>query len=935
MGNALVDQFTSAYRSVFRFGLQSNESVESVAEYYVRDWLAGRRGGQDSEALDEWDGVEDLSLPSGAKVEAIWFEDERNRRNAVRYRVTDSVEDGNIQVRVSVMSSGLPGREVVFLVEVLRDFGDAERAAHDIHPPRIVKNILDTRSVFDGDSHLQGQPRGILRRNVGELLDAVADSDRQVPLLVACSVNVETDEQWRSVIQQLTRSTVGTAAVYVVYADAVDALNSRLPETLQIQAGHMRAIAPRVDMENPVVRRHPLWKPQELGSFLDRNGKVKDEAVGAVAEGPRTRLLESNLPPEVRRIVQLLDQEERKKKLSDTVDERVTEVAQTEQDSADLVEQTVAASSRAFPSRSEVHAREQSGDDFWATFQALLARWLDKDSSEVTESSVDQDLRAVDELILRDREALRVNEQYLEKVEGERNDLGVAVSELREENDSLQVQLEAAKRAEEEALDLVQTMRKQLEELKVVPRETVRIEREPRRVGELQDKVKQVEVAGGAEATREQFEPHAEVGKALQLLAERLDPIIENKLKRVLGETPWTEVLVAKDKGQRGSPRIYRRNDPGAQLRMLTERIGTLNYPFEVDSHRSVSNLAGRLRKHRNFWSHHQEFHTMDVARVYDDMYLLLGYLGDEEGAAKAKAQRDHVHAILGMSSNPAATQPNATPRLDATSQPLFTVRESAAQPLFGAQPEGSTEFELASRSDRPISGTPIPKVSTSQSPANASESSEMAPESGGSVDESGSEPELSSSETLSYESLGPETPEQASVQALPDAPYVGWDTEESLPTSQLMRTGLPHNRRKVREKVERIVEFEQPILLDRLVGLVAREFSVDRVHSDRARHIKNQIRQAQVVVDGDGYVWSKDLDREAWGGFRPTSRGDDREFTQISPVEVRNAALFVLESDPGIPREDLEYEVLRIFDRQRRTGPVSEHLNRALKDLD
>lgn len=864
MGNDLTTKFRNGYRSVFQFGLRNDESVESVAEHYVRDWLGARLEGADQDSLDRWDGAEDVTLADGSQVEAVWYEDDRNRRNAVRYRVTEKAAEGHYRVSVSVMSSGGRDRQVVFLIEVSRDFGDEMNASFEIDPPRIVANILDSRKVFDGDTRLQGQPRSIRRQDVDELLDAVRDRARVVPLVIASSVSIEADEQWRSVIRALTRKTIGTAAVYAVSADAVDTMNSHLPEVLQAERGHVRIIAPRVDMDNPVVRRHPLWTPDDLTAFLDSDAQVTKDAASIVAQGPRARLLESTLPPEVRRIVQLLDQEERKRELSKTVDKRVADVSLQQEGEPDLVQETLAASGRAFPSRSEVHRKKEGGDDFWGSFQALLARWLAKDRSEVTEKTVEDDLHAIDQIIIRDREALEVNEQFLEGVETQRDELRVKIAELRETNDSLEVQLETEKQVRARLEEQVDSLRNQLQELSIKPVEEVERSEEPRRLGELQEKISRVDL--------EDVDPRVEVGEALQLLSKRLDPIIHSRLEGVLGGREWTEVLEKIDEKRGRKPGIYRRNDPAAQLRMLTEQIGKLGFPFEVDQHRTVSNLGGQLRAFRNRWSHHDELEVMDAVRAYDATHLLLENLGDPEGSMRAHEKREAILAALGAGNGN---------HIGAEEAP---VRES-------------------------------------EPPSNA----------GALVEEETSEEDASSEETGPSEDAVPMA--YAEPHLREGAPYVPWEVSKPLPTDDLDGVGLPSKRQQVQEVVESIVAFEQPVLLDRLIRLVALQFGVSRVYKARRRRIKHHISHSEVFVDEDGYVWSRETDPATWGTFRPTPPGSSREFTQISPVEVRNAALFVLQENPDIGVGDLEYVVLDIFDRHVRTAVVLNHLEEALGD--
>lgn len=182
-----IPGFRSGHRSFFQFRLNRGETGASVTEDYLRDWLRTRKRGVDAMALDEWDGEADVVLPSGAKVESIRFHDERSGQSAVRYRVTDAADEGHYRVSVSALTDRKQGEDVGFLVEVGRDSTTDGDTVKSTHPPRTVPNILDSREVVDGVARLEGGPRVVQVGDVDELLSAVADQDREVPLLVAVS----------------------------------------------------------------------------------------------------------------------------------------------------------------------------------------------------------------------------------------------------------------------------------------------------------------------------------------------------------------------------------------------------------------------------------------------------------------------------------------------------------------------------------------------------------------------------------------------------------------------------------------------------------------------------------------------------------------------------------------------------------------------------
>lgn len=126
-------------------------------------------------------------------------------------------------------------------------------------------------------------------------------------------------------------------------------------------------------------------------------------------------------------------------------------------------------------------------------------------------------------------------------------------------------------------------------------------------------------------------------------LAKRLDPIIARTLAPHLGGLPWTTILSELDLMKGFNTKHYAATDPQSQLRVLTEKLGALGYPFS-DKHRIVSTLAQELRIMRNRWAH-PEIHlaALDAWRTCDFAYRLLDHFGDAEGVTGIERMRDQA----------------------------------------------------------------------------------------------------------------------------------------------------------------------------------------------------------------------------------------------------------------------------------------------------
>lgn len=142
------------------------------------------------------------------------------------------------------------------------------------------------------------------------------------------------------------------------------------------------------------------------------------------------------------------------------------------------------------------------------------------------------------------------------------------------------------------------------------------------------------------------FKPNLSVMTGLGHLAGRLDPIIAGRLAPSLGGLPWTTVLIELDKMRGKPPKTYATTDLQAQLKILTERLGNLGFPFD-DNTRLVTTLGSELRIVRNRWAHNDELTTLDAWRAHDFAVRLLDHFVDKVGVVGASALREEAFDAL------------------------------------------------------------------------------------------------------------------------------------------------------------------------------------------------------------------------------------------------------------------------------------------------
>lgn len=346
--------------------------------------------------------------------------------------------------------------------------------------------------------------------------------------------------------------------------------------------------------------------------------------------------------------------------------------------------------------------------------------------------------------------------------------------------------------------------------------------------------------------------PTAAVSELLSALSQHLDPLIAARLATHLGDAyrmPWTTILADIDRAKGRSRHNYARTDLQSQLRMLTERLGTLGYPFD-DHLRQVSTVTNELRIMRNRWAHNDQLSDMDAIRTADHAVRLLTLLGDTDGAAKAKARRTELIAAYATKTGVTATVPAPAP-----------------------------------------DPTPIAVAS----------SPEPAPDS----------PAVIGTERFEYE------PWEIVVTGDPEV-------LDALPKKDA--------KMQVRGVAAEIAEFEGPVSLDRLATLTVRSFGMTRCGSRKKQQIARQLRQLDLTVDADDFVWPTDIDPATWREFRPNGPDVDRAFTDISPVEIANAWRIITTRRPNASVAEIRRSVLHAFGISRAGAKVSQHLARAME---
>lgn len=133
------------------------------------------------------------------------------------------------------------------------------------------------------------------------------------------------------------------------------------------------------------------------------------------------------------------------------------------------------------------------------------------------------------------------------------------------------------------------------------------------------------------------------VTRALEITAQALGPFVARQLgPHVPAGAEWPAILRVLDE-QKGNDKagfLYAPTDLSLQLRVMTERLGSLGFPFSSALSRAEQNLAGELRDIRNRAAHGAPFNFDDTYRALDTAERLLRAADQPAAADRIKAER-------------------------------------------------------------------------------------------------------------------------------------------------------------------------------------------------------------------------------------------------------------------------------------------------------
>jgi hypothetical protein len=298
------------YRSIVT--VPQDHDVIASTTHVLSEWLS-RRGTAGARVSFTHSGAYELSKRSRAMV--LRHDNRDEDISFLRLTTESDKADGVWRTTVTAVSD--PQRLahryiwIDMTADPRSDLVSNERL--DIAPPDAVRMLLDAVPGFDGGHRLPAEPlivRGKEDGAVQALIDSIGDPDRHLAVVVCTPPADMTVAGWRDTMAGVLSRSTGMCAGYVLDAAAQEQVDALLPHGFDVPHGGVRTFLPRVVFSDASdALRHPRMSAHTLDSARD-GARVRAWVSLALARSVRDNALDSPLPPALRDIDSLLNEEE-------------------------------------------------------------------------------------------------------------------------------------------------------------------------------------------------------------------------------------------------------------------------------------------------------------------------------------------------------------------------------------------------------------------------------------------------------------------------------------------------------------------------------------------------------------------------------------------------------------------------------------------------
>lgn len=275
------------YRSIFHSPMSATDGFRAARDE-MRTWLRGK--GYDVRAFDRGD----PRVGPGAvllHISANSADGTQTERWHLRERREDGAWVSSLTVHAPADAMGRAHTWFWVEVEFVPNNAEPEPAAPiRAAVPRLARGLLLAVSAFDSLAMLTDEPSIVGRDRVDELIDVLCEPERRLPTVVASAHPTIGFEDWKRIINRVTRYLPGLASIYMLDPLATNEFDRSIGQTHAVWGGALRTYLPDVD---PAIAddalRHRVLSAARITSDPNR-------AIGILSVLPRRLALEAPLP---------------------------------------------------------------------------------------------------------------------------------------------------------------------------------------------------------------------------------------------------------------------------------------------------------------------------------------------------------------------------------------------------------------------------------------------------------------------------------------------------------------------------------------------------------------------------------------------------------------------------------------------------------------
>jgi len=149
------------------------------------------------------------------------------------------------------------------------------------------------------------------------------------------------------------------------------------------------------------------------------------------------------------------------------------------------------------------------------------------------------------------------------------------------------------------------------------------------------------------------------VSKGFDVLSAGLLDFVDRQMSSATAGmgNDWVHIIEKRDEVKNGAKKIYEKEDPAVQLKVITEEWRI----FGTVLSRAQQSLASELREVRNSWAHSKKFDNDDTYRILDTMERLLAATGSPIEAEQVRQMRqDHQRLVFESETKKAILNPSS-----------------------------------------------------------------------------------------------------------------------------------------------------------------------------------------------------------------------------------------------------------------------------------